>query len=172
MATLRMISVELEVDGVANCAEIIRLALGGGDVATVHTVIQERPSLPAPEIEEPAPASRRRGNGVQGEPGTGERKHLHATPSRPLAGAKPVDLPPVELHANAKADGPSQKILALLAKKPMSSGELIDALRCEPPYVYQTCSHLKAKGHIESRVDDDPSSDGTRRYFLVKGNAA
>lgn len=169
MATLRMIQVEVEA-APDTCVEILRRVLAGEDHAKVDRVEMTPEALrePAAIPEQPGPAlSGRRENGAQGEPATGTENRPHATPRRPLKAGKTDGA--AELPSKTQA-GPTERILALLAKRPMSSSELIDALKCEPHYVYSNCSAMKNKGHIENVIDDDPASDGVRRYRIVKGN--
>lgn len=68
--------------------------------------------------------------------------------------------------------GPSvrERVLAALGKKPMSSIELTDELRCAPAGVYEATIRLKNAGEIVGKTDDE--HDGTRRWYLTNGAAS
>lgn len=58
----------------------------------------------------------------------------------------------------------SDRIVAALKKKPMSSLELSGFLKLEPKQIYTPCFTLKKQGLIDSKTDDDAA--GVRRYYV------
>jgi hypothetical protein len=137
---LRVLQFELED---AN-EEVVRVALNS-----------LRPVMPVlEELEPPLPvvAARQAGHVRIGRP----KKLLAHAPVEVANG--------VQMRA-APGGGESirQRILALLAKKPMSSIEIATALKLEPKQAYQSCAAMKSAGSIDGRNDE---TDGTRRWFL------
>jgi hypothetical protein len=164
-----MVYIEAEVSGSREVAELMRLALGG-------EAFQDRPPVPelpsAPEI----PARAALGGEafipsqiVKQAPEPAPVKRAYTRKAKPGSVSKLTKPATAATDGRMPADGPSAKILALLAKKPMSSGELITASRLESGSVYTACGNLKTAGRIESRTDDD--GDGTRRYYLIQNEA-
>lgn len=140
---LRILELETDSSSSQGCAEIIRAALGGErSAASVlqPTAPEREPEMQAvAEIEEP------------------QRR----APKPRKALAAPTATAP--RSAPGGGDSIQTRILEVLNKKPMSSLELITALKLEPNQVYQAASYLKQKGKIDSRNDE---TDGTRRYFV------
>lgn len=167
MSRLRITRIEIE-DG---SEEVYRAALAEGGGASVPVVAPaaavpvgpvssfgpvSTPSAEtasAPDDPDPEPRSQRRGR-KPGQRGPGRRKK--AVGSSPTPG--PAAPEPSEGTNGAR-------ILEVLKKKPMSSGELIAHLACPPQSVYVPCSALKAKGAIVNRLDE---SAGVKRWYLAK----
>lgn len=73
----------------------------------------------------------------------------------------PAQLPPPSVDGTSSI---RDRVLAMLAKRPRSSAELIEDLKCPPQSIYTACSTLKTEGRIVTRADDD--HDGVRRWVL------
>ncbi len=102
----------------------------------VYELIQEQKSS---SVAKPAPN------------GKVKRPHKHKVDEK--TAAKPAEAG----HGERTAE-----IMALIRKKPMSSGELIEHLKCNSSIVYSTTHVMKEKGMIEGKISDE---DGTRRWF-------
>jgi hypothetical protein len=151
---LRVIEIEMEDTTAANCADVIRTLLSTG--SSVKPPAQ--PLVTAVlELSEPAAA-----------------QELEEEEDEEPRVARPKKAPQVKVTAQEKAtrnapgggDTIGTRILEAIKKQgPMSSLELANALKLEPVQIYAPCSTMKAKGELESKLDD---RDGTRRWFLAK----
>jgi len=167
-----MIQIEAEFSDPAHVAEVIRLALAGAE-ASVNpaddiSAESKAPSNPVEKLEvapskpletQTAPVVRKnRITGVQPER-EDVKRNFPSSPQQPASTGTP-----------APEDGStSGKILELLAKRPLSSGELhIEISRIKPGFqiatVYQSAHYLKDKGRIETFLDTE--NDGVRRWRL------
>lgn len=69
---------------------------------------------------------------------------------------------------SAPATGDStvaDQISSLLCKRPMTSGELVGAIRADSSFIYRTLARMRLEKDVETR--EDPA-DGQRKNFLVK----
>lgn len=165
MAKLRFVQIEGDF-----ASEDIRVLAGimGGQVATAPAapVIVE-PALLAPPSDHAAElpnAAHSNGNGNGHKVRRGRPPKLAPEPSaKKTRAAKPAK----EAAGGAPAEGSTRDlILQQIKKRPMSSLELMQALKREdvPHQIYQACSALKSAGLVNSGIDDN---DGTRRWSLA-----
>lgn len=82
---------------------------------------------------------------------------------------EPDAAPVTGVESRMPSDGPRARILGLLAKRPMTSADLIRAMKCPPAHVYTACHNLKAAGEIEHRMGES-DTDFEKLWHLIKGN--
>lgn len=110
---------------------------------------------PPPKVEAPAQ--------IETEPAHDEGRPLISRPATPR---KAIAAPQVvNRSAPGGGDTIGSRILEVLKKKPMSSLELSEAMKLEPPKVYGPLHILKKRGLVDSLNDE---SDGTRRWFIAR----
>lgn len=120
-------------------------------------------------VPEPAARSERAGKVEAAKPATGPRL-TKAPKKQPVYDAAPAAIGAQVTAEHPLTGEPARKILAALAKRPMSSSELSEETGLGGAHLYSTCGNLKTQGKVESFTDDQ--GDGTRRYRLpVVGGA-
>lgn len=132
----------------------IRSLVGGGtkvEIAPVMCSTAEVESPAAVEAAAETPAEAAPPRRVQAKP-VAKKK------GRPKAAPVAADV--VKLPEEATA---GERVLALLKKAPMTSGELVKAAGVSSGSVYAALSAMRQRGEIETREDE---TDGYRKNFL------
>lgn len=142
--TLRLIEIESETIEPAALRALLNLP----DPAIA---LPEPPAIAAPAMDA-TPA-------IAATP-AGPARRVPRRPQRPLNGTRPKPKAPSAPPKAAKGET-MDPILRLLAKGPLTSGELLAQSKLTPPSVYSALSNLRASGLIETRDDE-----GVRKNFL------
>lgn len=158
MSKLRVIIADLEGDSATLLAAIDSvLSRTAGDAA----VARELPpapvapaALPAPLRTLPASTAARKGGKV-----------ARVAQEAPKAAAPPKAAPLRQPRSAPHTDAAPARVLELLAKRPMTSGELIKTLvDSSAPAIYSALSQFRAQGKVTTW--EDPA-DGQRKNKLV-----
>jgi len=165
MAKLRFVQIEIE-DFASDDIRVLASIMGGQAAGAIAAPVIVQPALLAPpngnshEVQS-APLANGNGHEVR----HGRPPKLSTETAAKQTNSKQTKVK--ETPGRAPAEGGTRDlILQQLKKKPMSSLELIQALKREdvPHQVYQACSALKAAGVVNSEIDE---TDGTRRWSLA-----
>lgn len=92
---------------------------------------------------------------------------------RPAREARPVPVKPATSEFSSGKDSPAQDaVRAQLAKRPMTSADLVVAMqpdvkagRISVSSIYAILSYMRKKGVVETKVEE---ADGERKNFLIE----